>query len=705
MSAVLTFGPFRFDTETGRLRSGRQDVPLPPRAQALLERLLERPGRLITKDELLDGVWQGVHVTETSLKEAVHVLRQSLGDDPRSPVYVETVPRRGYRFLASVAREEPSAPTPDRLPSLAQIPRWRLVWWLGGMVLGLSLAAILLSQRRPAGPGPPGVPHRFEIRLPAGHAMTPGPPNLALSPDGRLLAYAAKSGGQRRLFLRPVGRLGSVALAGTEGASAPFFSPDGRWVGFFTDSALKRVAVSGGGAETLCGVDRGLSASWGPQGIVMSLFGSRDRAGLWQVPSEGGRPRVLTTLGEGEGAHLWPEVLPGGGAVVFTVKRTTPGDAQTVVRDLASGERTALVAGSNARYAPPGYLVFAREDRLWSAPFDPRRRQAIGAEVHIPEEVAMTPVFGTAHFAVAPSGSLVFMPRTEAPAPVLVRRRGDEELERSPLALKASVGDLRLSPDGRRLAIAAAAGKGGLDLWVLELERRSLARLTFDGASLGPVWSPDGEWLLAASTSGGSTSLVRLRADGGGEAETLWTDDVHVVATSWSSIARHVAFSRLAPESGWDLWILRVGEPVEAESWLSTPFDESRAVFSPDGRFLAYESDETGRQEVYVRPFSSPGAQWPISTEGGSHPIWSSGGREIWYRRGEQVFSVEVSFEPEVEIGRPEPRFETAGLPGYSMAFSSSAAGIDEALYLEASAEPSAPTALTFLVNGLDGLD
>ena len=309
----------------------------------------------------------------------------------------------------------------------------------------------------------------------------------------------------------------------------------------------------------------------------------------------------------------------------------------------------------------------------------------------------MTPVFGTAHFAISTAGTLVFMPRIEAPPPTLVRRRGDHEIGRSQIAVQGTVADLRLAPDGQRLAIATA-GDDGFDLWIHDLDRRSLVRRTFDGTGLNPIWSPDGRWLLSASI-GGIPALMRLGADGG-EAVRLWTDDVPAVATSWSSDGRRVAFSRLDPENGWDLWILDLDDQLavaQAEPWLSSPYDEVRGTFSPDGRFLAYESDETGSHEIYVRAFPDSGAQWPISTEGGTHPLWSRDGRSLWFRRGGQVFVTPVRFEPEVEIGHPEPRFETAGLPGYGVA-----AGSDEVLYLERPPTPTAPTTLSVLVHWLD---
>ena len=698
------FGPFRFDPDTGYLRRGTADVPLPPRAQALLAFFLEHPGRVLSKDEILDAVWGDVHVTDTSLKEAIHVLRLALGDTPQAPDYVETVPRRGYRFVHPVRRQQATS-TIDRStrPSFrrpaggaaarasAPLPSrgWRLGWWLGGLSIALVLAMLGVAQlRRPPAPAPAPA-SRFEIRLPPGHRVTPGPPNLALSPDGRHLVYVAKSRGQRQLFLRPVARLESLAIAGTEDASAPFFSPDGRWIGFMTAAGLHRVAVDGGEVETLCEIRSASAASWGVDGIVMSLLDPRDNAGLWSVPAAGGRPRVLTTRQPGETAHRWPEVLPDGGAALFTVWRSGFEDAEIVLLDLGSGERSVLFAGSQARYAASGHLLFLCHQQLWAVAFDARRRKVAGDPAPVLSGVATTPVFGTAHFAVASTGSLVFMPRIESPPPVLRRIGGGAEAARIEIDLSGTVHDLRLAPDGRRMALTVL-GDDGLDLWVVDLERGSLARRTFDGTGLGPVWSPDGRWLLAASRGPGGAVVSRLPAAGPGEGQPLWTDGALCVATSWSPDGRHVAISRLTADQGWDLWLLR--PDAEAQPWLVTPFNESRAQFSPDGRYLAYESDETGRREVYVRPYPEPAAQWTISTAGGSHPLWSPDGRQIWFRRGAEIYSAAIRFEPSLEIGLPESRFHGVDVPGHNLA-------IDDGGYWILEPQVPAEPALTFIVN------
>ncbi|MEM7357244.1 MAG: winged helix-turn-helix domain-containing protein, partial [Acidobacteriota bacterium] len=477
---MYCFGPFRFDPATGFLRRGSDDVPLAPRAQALLSYLLERPGEVVAKDEVLDAVWGEVHVTDTSLKEAIHVLRVALGDTAKSATYIETIPRRGYRFLATV-RREPDAETAAKPFTGNGEPTssagWQVGRWVGGLAIALMLASWLVVQfRRPVSEAG-AVRQRFEVRLPPGHGVTPGPPNLALSPDGRHLAYVAKADGQRRLFLRPMARLEPSPIAGSEGATAPFFSPDGRWIGFFTPAGLHRVPRAGGEVETLCEIRNGLAASWGEGGIVMSLLDARDNTGLWSVPASGGRPRVLTTRREGEAAHRWPEVLPGGRMVLFTVWRSSFADAETALLDLESGEWSVLFAGSHARHAAPGHLVFLRDDQLWAAPFDERRRVLTGEAAPIVGGVATTPVFGTAHFAIASMGSLVFVPRIQVPTPVLRRLGSGPEDAKVEVDVPGVVHAMRLAPDGRRLAITAQR-EGELDLWIADLERGSVHRRT-----------------------------------------------------------------------------------------------------------------------------------------------------------------------------------------------------------------------------------
>ena len=429
---------------------------------------------------------------------------------------------------------------------------------------------------------------------------------------------------------------------------SPFFSPDGKWIGFFTGNSLKKVAVDGGPSVTLCPTNSRLGATWGPDDTI--VFASRSAPGLMRVPAAGGEPTLLTTPEPEEGRHNWPEFLPDGKAVLFTISKGRPiSDKKIAVLSLESGETKILADGTGPRFAASGHLVFGREASLWAVPFDPAGLTVEGTPAPVVEGVQVNAGGGWALYDVAPDGSLAYLAGQGSLGHLVAI---DREGVSTPL-----VDELRLyleprfSPDGRRIAVEADD-----DIWILDVARGTLSRLTVVGGADTPVWTPDGARVTyAASAGGGDRGIFWKPADGSGEAEQLASLEHRPLLGSWSPDGETLVFSVSHPSTGWDLWVLpRDGQP---QPFLATPFRERKPELSPDGRWLLYLSDESGRIEVYLQPYPGPGQRIKVSTAGGTEPSWSRDGREIFYRDGARGDLMVVSFDAPAEPSVGQPRF------------------------------------------------
>jgi Tol biopolymer transport system component len=463
-----------------------------------------------------------------------------------------------------------------------------------------------------------------------------------LSPDGTRLAVVASGADQKyRLYVRSLDQLRAAALSGTEAADGPFFSPDGQWIGFFADGKLKKISVQGGAAVTLCDAPNARGGSWGEDGTI--VFAPDNRVALSKVSSAGGTPQPLTTLDKqaGEVTQRWPQLLPGSKAVLFT--SSTHGndyeDADIVVYSLTSEQRkTVQRGGFYARYVPSGHLVYMHEGTLFAVPFDLKRLEVTGQPAPILEGVVTT-ASGGALFSVSDTGNLMY-----------VAGRGfqnvsiywmDREGKFTPLReTPGGYSNPAFSPDGKSLALDINDGKRR-DIWVYEWERDALTRLTFAGEVNGyPVWNPDGQRIVYSSQEkGGTLNLWWIRADGGGNAQRLAESKSAQAARSWRPDGKVLAFIQINPGTNSDILTLPIEgdeksgwKPGEPKPFVNSAFNEREPVFSSDGRWLAYMSNESGSYEVYVRPFPGPGGKWQISTGGGLYPLWSRDGKELFYR-------------------------------------------------------------------------
>ncbi len=460
--------------------------------------------------------------------------------------------------------------------------------------------------------------------------------NLALSPDGTRVVYVGNHTTQ--LFVRALDALEPLAIA-SGALRGPFVSPDSQWAGFFESSnTLRKVALSGGPAITLTNIDgapRG--ATWGPGDAIVFATGN-PVTGLQRVSAAGGTVEVLTRpeRARGEADHLWPEFLPGGRAVLFTITSESGGldAAQVAVRDLRTGEQKILVrGGSHALYLPSGHLVYVAAGTLRAIPFDLTRLETYGTAVPVLTRVATTST-GTGELAVATDGTLVYVDNPGGSAAnartlVWVDRRGTEEPVAAPPRLYQQP---RLSPDGTRVALSAADQES--DLWIWDLRRLTLTRVTLDPRlDSFPVWMPNGDRLLFGSTRGGGQLNVWWQAaDGTGVAERLTTSTNSQAVTSVSPDGRVAVYQETTPTTSIDLMQLALDGSRRVTPLLQTKFAEQNAAVSPDGRWLAYDSNSAGSYDVYVRPFPNVSAgQWQVSAGGGMKPRWARNGKELFY--------------------------------------------------------------------------
>ena len=604
-----------------------------------------------------------------------NLLRRCLEKDSRQRLRDIGEARIAIERAGSTSTE-PVAAQSGRAPS-----RQALVFGLGALLLGAAIAGVAIWNLKPA-PAPPLRPvTRYAITLPQGQQLAglDAGPAVALSPDGTHLAYVGREGGTQQLYLRAMDSLEARPIPATEGAINPFFSPDSQSLGFFAGGKLKKVSVSGGAVQTLGDTALGRGASWSSQGMI--AFAPTLSSGLQQVSDAGGSPQPLTRIEKGENSHRWPEFLPGGKALLFATAFTASNwnTAKVVVQSVGTGERRDLVqGGTHPRYALSGHLVYAQGGTLMVAPFDLQRLQVTGSAVPTVEGVLQSTFNGHVQYSFSNTGSLVYVGgggQSGQGKLVWVSRNGAEQ----PLAAPARAYEFpRLSPDGRR--VAASITDQDTQIWLYDLSREALTRLTFAGkANTNPVWTPDGKRIAFNSDREGVSNIFWQLADGSGGPERLTTSENTEVPRSWSPDAQLLTFltaneasANPSANRGLDIWVLRMADR-KAEPFLQTPFNESVPEFSPDGRWLAYTSDESGRSEIYVQPYPGPGGKWQVSTEGGTEPIWNSNGRELFYRSGEKMMAVEIATQPGFTAGKPRVLFEgqyapsPATMPNYDV--------------------------------------
>ena len=519
---------------------------------------------------------------------------------------------------------------------------------------------------------------------------------LAISPDGRRLAYVADSAGRRQLFLRDLDAFEARLIAGTEGAQYPFFSPDGRALAFFADGKLKRVSLEGGSPVTVCDAPViGRGGAWSADGTIVFDPGL---SGLMQVSAAGGRPERLTSRDpQIDASNLeWPQFLPGDRALLATVGR----DAASTLAVLSLDEGTwrQLGQGFQPQYIPSGHVLFhsplVREGELHIVPFDLTRLVTAGAPVAVLDGVFRSNNAGGAYFAAAPGGTLVFARGGHARRLVRVDRNG----RRAPLLDERRGFRLpRLSPDGRHLAVTIDPRPS--QIWIYDLARRSGFPLTTADHNLNPVWTPNGRRVAWGGGPPRGRDILWRAADGSSAPERLLAGPRSLF--SWSTDGRSFIFSEAHPTNQEDIWMMPSGG--DPKPLLATPAMESAARLSPDDRWLAYMSDESGRAEVYVRPFPNvDDGKWLISSGGGGNPVWSPTGRELFYINGTALMSAAIEAKgATLQVSAPELLFSgpiQTGSPQFDVF-------PDGASFVMVEADPDArPTQIHVVLNWLEEL-
>jgi Tol biopolymer transport system component len=596
--------------------------------------------------QLLTGerLFKGEDVSET----LAHVLT-------KQPDF-EKVPAKARRLLRECLERDPKQRLRDigdakRLiedaPSASASSRSRFSWWgwAAGVLAAALVAVLVILWPRPA---PLRPLMRLDVDL-GPDAVAAGNIPTAISPDGTRIVFGMRGAdGKQRLATRLLDQANTTLLGGTEGGFDPFFSPDGQWAGFFADGKMKKVSVQGGSPVTLCDAPDPHGASWGADGNIAAALAAV--TGLVRVSAAGGTPQPITRVGDrGELNHYWPQILPSGSAVLFTASTTSVAfeDASLDVVSLNTGKtKTLLSGGYFGRYVPTGAaignLVYVHEGTLFGVPFDPVKLELKGTAAPLLGDVAGNPRTGAGAFDYSASG--MFMYQT-----------GKVTSQTWPIAWLNSSGKTqtllgpsyyttpRVSPDGERLAFRNGVGSGGAakgDIFTYDLRRETLSRLTFTNQqNFFPIWTPDGKHIVFRSpSSSGGSDVKWIRSDGAGEPQILLETKFLASPSSFFPDGRRLVYRQLTQRNTFELWTLSLDltdpdhpKPAQPEAFLQTPHNETGPAFSPDGKWIAYQSDESGKNEVYVRPFPGPGGKWQISTGGGQLPIWSRNGRELFF--------------------------------------------------------------------------
>jgi serine/threonine-protein kinase len=508
-------------------------------------------------------------------------------------------------------------------------------------------------------------PAQLAVPLPLADRVPINGANVAVSPDGSRVAYVAIREGTPHLFVRALNGLEARIVPGTDDAFNPFFSADGQWVGFFTQGKLKKVSLSGGAPNIVC--DAGISggASWAADDTI--VFSPSARSGLWRVSAAGGTAQPLTTLdtSKGEFSHRYPQILPGGKAVLFTnFSGLGLDESQIELLQLDTKERRVLIRGGHtARFLAPEYLVYYRAGTLLASPFNVTRLEVSGAApVTIAEGVLQSGGTSGAAYSVSTDGrTLAYVPAS-ATGPhqlerrlVWIDRQGRTEPIATPLRnYSTSPNSFALSPDGRRAAVTVVSGTE--EIWIYDLTEGTFTRLTSGQASRqNPVWSVDGKRVVY----GGAGGLYWRLADGSGAEQMLIMNTNRQQPSSWSPDGRVLAFMEYATTR--QIWTMPVDGDRQPRAFLRTSFNEVGPMFSPDGHWLAYGSDESGSGEVYVQPYPGPGRRWHVSIGGGENPRWNPNGRELFYRNGDKTMVADITTAGVFSVSTPRVLYQGPG--------------------------------------------
>jgi len=466
-----------------------------------------------------------------------------------------------------------------------------------------------------------------EIRVEVNTPSTTDPFSFAISPDGRLLVFSASNEGKSQLWVRPLDSLAARPLPGTDGANLPFWSPDSTSIGFFADGRLKRIDILGGVPQVVAKAPSGRGGAWNRGGTILFAPGV---GALFKVLATGGEAVAVTRLETAQTAHKFPQFLPDGRHFLYFVQG---GPAQGIYAGSLDGGSSKWLADADAGavVSPSGFLLFLRQTNLFAQAFDFKRQELSGNPLPVAEQAAHDVLTSAAGFS-ASSGIVAYRIGSAGAARQLMwLDRSGKSVGTIGAPDTVGLTDVELSPDGKRVAVARTVN-GDQDVWLIDTARGVPTRFTFDAAiDAYPVWSSDGRRVVFESNRKGVFNLYWKLSDGAGADELLLESDQNKAPADWSSDGRFLLFRSNDPQTGHDLWVLPVSGDKKPFPFLKTPFVELDGQFSPDGKWIAYQSNESGRFEIYVQPFPGPGGKFQISTNGGAQPRWNKNGKEIFY--------------------------------------------------------------------------
>jgi len=578
-----------------------------------------------------------------SVAEVAKELRRFKRESSRS---------RATRTMATRQFEKPTGA--ENIPAVGPEQSTRRFFWPAlSVVLAIAVLLFAWSPWHNTERGTNPV-MRFPINLPLTAPLVGGASTVAISPDGKYFVYLALSSGNSKLFLRPIDQFSAQPMAGTDGANDPFFSPDGQWVAFFANGRLKKVSIFGGPPQDVCTVPGFMRGGWWSSDN--SIWFGHLNSVVYRVPSNGGTQAEATVMdtSHGEISHRFPQPLPDGKTVIFTVKYnniTSFDDAVIVAENTDTHERKILIrGGSFARYVPTGHILYARGSSIYAVPFDPIAIETKGPPLPVEEGGMLNPLSGDANYSVSLSGTLVYAPLGSFSGLDASLMWIDRQGKIQPLLdTSRAYGFGNLSPDGQKLAMTIRAAND--DIWVYQLNRGTLTRITFGGGNSDyPVWTPDGKRVVYVSERGKSIKLFSKPWDGSGVEEALG-ESLDLDPISWESLSpdgKMVAFGQHG-----DIWIMPLGDVKRPEKFIATPATEINPSFSPDGHWLSYISNESGQNEIYVVPFPHRGGKYQVSTSGAFYSRWQPDGKTLLYLSGSQVMEVDVRLSPSFDFSPP----------------------------------------------------
>ncbi len=605
----------------------------------------------------------------------------------------------------SVATSARTAVMPVR--ARRSIKRRELIAWsVAAAAVLLGAIALLISYSRGSRTSEPQAV-RFFVYPPA--ATTFQASGDFVSPDGRRLVFSAVGeDGKRSLWMRPIDSLSAQKLPSTEDASQPFWSPDSNFIGFFAEGKLKKMEASGGPAQILADAPVNRGGTWSRDGVI--VFAPNIGGVLYRASALGGPITPITTLDASKSqiGHNWPYFLPDGRHFIYLGRSSQRENSAIYVGSIDSKESKVLLnSEASAAYAPPGYLLFLRGRTLMAQPFNADRLQLSGDSFPIVEQIGYSETTARTLFSVSSTGVLAYRPNVPSNTQLVAYDRAGKQLEKV-----GNAGDflgLSLSPDDKRIAVARLDPDiGSYDLWIIELGNGRTLRLTFDQTNeTFPMWSPDGSRIVFTSNKNGEADLYQRLSNGAGSDELLYGSSNLKSACDWSSDGRFIVYEDRDPKGNLDLWVLPRSGDQKPLAVVQTTFSETKGRLSPDGKWIAYQSNESGASQITVQSFPPTGARWQVSTNGGYQPKWRRDGKELFYvAPDKKLMVVQVKAEGNrFEVGVPQPLFEMriGNLPGNGSPFYDVTSD-GRRFIVSTVVEETAPTPMSVVLNWNAGL-